>query len=306
LSSGRYVSAYDTYGYLPLYSLTQVDTFPCPVSRSLEYAFNDYCIAIAAKKTGREELSEEFMKRSKKALILFHPEKKLFWAKYENGNWFPDYDPAHFFHPWTGPYYEGSAYQYSMGAPHLTGHIIAAHGGKTGFVDFLDRFFEGGYYTPTNEPNLHIPWLYNFAGRPDRASACIRDLMNQYYSGQRDGLPGDDDSGTMSAWYVWASLGIFAMPGTDVYLIASPVFEQAVIELGNGKELTIRAKNLSEKNIYVNSATMNGRELDRAWFRHHEIIQGAEIELQMSDKPNDWGTLCLPRFPGDIGTEVIP
>jgi predicted alpha-1,2-mannosidase len=254
---------------------------------------------------GRAEICSEFLERSKRAMNLFHPEKKLFWAKNEWGDWYSDYDPAHFFHPWTGPYYEGSAYQYSMGAPHLIDKIIALHGGTDNFTDFLDHFFENGYYTPTNEPNLHIPWLYIIAGRPDRASFWIRNLMNRYYTDKRDGLPGDDDSGTMSAWYVWASLGIYAMPGTDIYLIASPVFERSVVELQNGKKLTIRAKNLSEKNIYVNRATLNGHTLERAWFRHHEIVHGADIELLMSDKPGGWGMSDLPGLPGVCMSESI-
>ncbi len=294
LSYGRYVTPYDTYGYLPLFTLNKVDTFPCAVSRSLEYAYNDYCIALAAKKMEKEETYIEFIKRSEKAMNLYHPVKKLFWAKNDTGEWFPDYDPAHFFHPWTGPYYEGSALQYSMAAPHLIPTLIKAHGGAENFVQFLDTFFENEYYTPTNEPNIHIPWLFIYAGRPDKTAYWIRNLMNRYYSDQSDGLPGDDDSGTMSAWYVWAALGIYAMPGQDIYLMASPAFEKSVINLGNDKKLTITAKNFSEKNMYINDAKINGKPLNRAWFRHHEIINGAEICLVMNDKPNEWGKENLP------------
>jgi len=236
----------------------------------------------------------EFLKRSEKAMNLYHSERKLFWAKNDKGEWFPDYDPAHFFHPWTGPYYEGSAMQYSMAAPHLIPTLIESHGEAENFVNFLDHFFMNEYYTPTNEPNIHIPWLFIYAGRPDKTAYWVRNLMNRYYSDKRDGLPGDDDSGTMSAWYVWAALGIYAMPGQDIYLMASPAFEKSVINLGNEKKLTITAKNFSEKNIYINDATINGQPLDRAWFRHHEIINGAEICLMMNDRPNEWGRENFP------------
>ncbi len=292
---GKYLSLYEKYGYLPTYNVVGYENPRCAVSRTQEYAYNDFCIALAAKKLGKETDYNRFLKRSLNSFHLFNEETHFFWAKDTTGNFFENFWPELFLQPWRGPYYEGSAWHYSMSAQHHIAKLIDLHGGDTHFVHFLDELFEGFYYNPTNQSDIHVPYLYIYAGRPDKTAERLRSIMDISYRHRRDGLPGNDDAGTLSAWYVWASLGISAIPGQDIYLLSSPVFKKSTITLGKkGKKLEIVAKNLSDKNIYIVSARLNGKELNRAWLKHHEIKNGGTIEFTLGDKPLEWANRNRP------------
>ena len=172
-------------------------------------------------------------------------------------------------------------------------HLIELHGGKKEFEAFLDELFSG-YYEASNQPDIHAPWLYHYVGRPDKSSDCLRKLMAEEYQNSRGGLPGNDDAGTMSAWYVFASIGLYPVPGQDIYLLASPVFDEIKIKIGNKKSLTIKAENLSEQNRYIQSVTFNGKTINRSWLKHEELMQGGTLIYEMGDSPSCWGKENLP------------
>ena len=202
----------------------------------------------------------------------------------------------------SAPYYEGSAYQYSTYIPHDAAGLIAKIGGDEAFVNWLDVFFgEGdqtlrreGLYTHVNEPDILAAFLYIHAGRADKTQGTVREIMHREYHTGRAGLPGNDDSGTMSSWYVWNAIGIYPNAGQDFYYIGSPIFSRSIIDLGNGRSFTIEAPDTSATNKYIQSATLDGKPLARAWITHTEISRGGVLRLQMSDKPSLWGKLNRP------------
>ncbi len=161
-------------------------------------------------------------------------------------------------------------------------------------MKWLDDFFNGKNYNPGNEPDLLAPWLYIHAGRPDRTQAVIRDLMRENYKPGREGLPGNDDAGTMTSWYVWSSIGLFPNAGQDYYYIGSPVFKRTRIRLGADREFVIESSNASEQNLYVQSATLNGKPLSRAFIYHSELVAGGKLVLQLGPKPSGWGAKERP------------
>jgi predicted alpha-1,2-mannosidase len=204
----------------------------------------------------------------------------------------------------SAPYYEGSAYQYSTFVPHDVRGLVVRVGGDAAFVRWLDAFFgqsEGGerlrpegLYTQRTEPDLLAPFLYTHAGRPDKAQAQVRKIMRKEYRAGRDGLPGNDDAGTMSSWYVWNAVGLYPNAGQDFYYIGSPIFSFARIRPDENRTFTIEARGESAENMYVRAASLNGITLDRAWLTHAEIARGGKLVLQMSNKPTEWGRVKRP------------
>lgn len=147
----------------------------------------------------------------------------------------------------------------------------------------------------SNEPGFLIPVLYNYVNRQDKTASIVRYILKNRYKTTRDGIPGNDDSGSMSAWYVFHSLGFYPVAGQDVYLISSPVYKEAKVHLENGKILKIVAKKNNDKNIYVQSVKLNGKPLDKNWFRHADIKDGGTLEFVMGDKPSAWS--CNGELP---------
>ena len=292
---GRFLKDYNTIGYVPATDSVNKPNWPwCPVSRTEEYAYNDYCIAQVAKVLGEENDYRKYLEKSMNVFNVFNPDTKFFWGKDRQGNWAGNFDPAYRPWYWEGFYYEGSPWHYSTYAPHKMAHLIELHGGQKNFEAFLDELFNG-HYEASNQPDIHAPWLYHYVGRPDKSSDCLSKLMAEKYQNSRGGLPGNDDAGTMSAWYVFASIGLYPVPGQDIYLLTSPVFDEVKIKVGNKNILTIKAENLSEKNKYIQLAKFNGQELKRAWLKHRDILQGGQLIFQMGDTPADWGTNDLPE-----------
>jgi putative alpha-1,2-mannosidase len=179
--------------------------------------------------------------------------------------------------------------------PQDVAELIAKSGGPQKFVERLDAFFAVPHrYNVGNEPGFLTPYLYIWAGRPDKTAEHVRAIIAKSYHAGLDGLPGNDDSGAMSSWYAFGQMGVFPNAGQDVYLIGSPAYPQTTLHLAGGKEFIIEARNLSAENIYVVAATLNGQPLDRAWLRHGEIAAGGRLALTMSNVSGHWGERNLP------------
>lgn len=301
---GRELSEYVSRGYL---SLNQERS----VSRTLEYCYDDFCIGLVAQKLGRADDARRYFARSRQWTNLWDPETRTVRPRHADGRWMEPYSTTEIyslsrarFTWWGAPYYEGSGYQYSTYVPHQPDELVRRVGGRAAFVEWLDVFFgakagraalaKDGLYAQGNEPDILAPYLYLYAGRPDRTQAEVRRILATEYRAGRGGLPGNDDAGTMSSWYVWNAIGLYPNAGQPLYYIGSPIFTRARIDLGGGRSFTIEAPAASAPNRYVQSATLNGRELDRAWLRHEEIAAGGTLVLRMGASPSRWGANDLP------------
>jgi predicted alpha-1,2-mannosidase len=301
---GREVSEYIARGYLSMQHERSA-------SRTVEYAYNDFCLAEVAKALGKQTDYQKYRARSQNWQHLWDAETKSIRPRDVDGSWFKPYDKTQLYmldYPrfvWmSAPYYEGSGYQYSTYVPHDAQGLINRVGGDEAFVHWLDLFFgdaQGtealrpeGLYTHVNEPDLLAAYLYIHAGRADKTEAQVRRLMAREYRTGRAGLPGNDDSGTMSSWYVWNAIGLYPNAGQAFYYIGSPIFTRATIDLGGRRTFTISAPAASAANKYVQAARLNGRVLTRAYLTHAEIAAGGELRLDMSASPNGWGRANRP------------
>ena len=287
IKKGRF-GDYFTLGYLPIENPLGANQESCPVSRTLEYSVNDYSVATVARILGKTADADFFTKQSLNGWKLWNPATKFFWAKDRQGQFVDGFKPNLRLKSWLGPFYEGTPYQYAFSMRHDVQGLINRLGGKAAFLAFLDKYFDGGFHDQGNEPVILNPWLYNYVDRPDKTVDRVREEMVLNYKAVRVGLPGNDDAGTMSAWYVWAAMGFYPVTGQDVYLLASPIFSKVTLQLGGGKTFSIRAENLSSENKYVQSAKLNGKAWNQAWLRHADLIDGGTLELEMTATPSDW------------------
>ena len=292
LNEGRQLEDYKRLGYMSL-------SFNRSASRSMEYAYDDFCISEVAQRLGHPEDARRYLARSANWANLWDPAKRCIRPRYADGKWLENYNCDHEYPDnttewWDAPFYEGSGIQYSTYVPHDVRGLIDRLGGDAAFVAWLDDFFDRNLYNPGNEPDLLAPYLYIHAGRPDRAAERVRALLALQYHPGRDGLPGNDDAGTMSSWYVWGALGLYPNAGQPFYYIGSPVFTHSMIALGGGKTLVIDAPETSERNLYVQSAEWNGVPFNRAWLKHSEIITGGRLLLHMGPTPSQWGRADRP------------
>ncbi len=287
---GRFTNDYKKYGYVLAESALG------SVSRTLEYAYNDFCISQIAQSAGENLFFEKYKKQSLEVYKLFYPEHKMFWAKDSVQQWKPDFTPvSKRKDTWNDPYfYEGGSQIYSTYLPHDMAGLIKRHGGNVEFRQYLDNLFESGVFSIENEPEFLIPYQYIYAADYPSTARRVSDILRTKYVPGANGLPGQDDSGSMSAWYAFSAMGFFPVAGQDLYLIGTPIFEETVIHLEGNKTFSIVAKNLTKENIYVTKATLNGKPLDRAWFKHTEISKGGKLVLEMSSTPTDWGKTNLP------------
>ncbi|OIP83931.1 MAG: hypothetical protein AUK44_03910 [Porphyromonadaceae bacterium CG2_30_38_12] len=288
---GRFTNDYKKYGFvLP-------ESAAGSVSRTLEYAYNDFCIAEIATSAGDNPLSEKYKNQSLNVFNLFYPEHKMFWAKDSAQHWKPDFTPvSKRKDTWNDPYfYEGGSQIYSTYVPHAMQTLIDKHGGSKQYIAYLDKLFDSGVFSIENEPEFLIPYQYIYAGDYPSTARRVHNILTKMFQPGAAGIPGQDDSGSMSAWYVFSAMGFFPVAGQDLYLIGTPLFEETTIVLEGKKQFRIIAKNRSSQNIYITKATLNGKSLDRAWFRHTEIAKGGKLVLEMSATPNDWGKENLPE-----------
>jgi predicted alpha-1,2-mannosidase len=248
-----------------------------------------------ADRLGKKEDAERFRQSSLNGYKLFDPNNKFFWGKSAQGEWMPDYDPKTMVMGWMPTYYEGTAWQYRFSMPHDIAGLIKRLGGDREFVGILDYYFDHKLHYSGNEPGFLTPWLYDYAGRPDKAVDRVRAILANDFALKASGYPGDEDCGAMSAWYLFSAMGFYPNAGQDIYLLSSPLFTKVTVQLGSsGKTFVISAPELTEENRYVQSATLNGRPLNQAWFRHGDIIDGAELILKMGPAPSKWGTSVPP------------
>lgn len=281
------VSDYKRLGYLPL-EVTRSG------SRTMEYAYNDFAVSQVAEALGKAKEAVDYRRRSLSWANLWDSKAQSIHPRNADGEWQTPFDRTLFTSSWSSPFYEGTPWQYSTFVPHDVQGLINRLGGDEAFVSWLDAFFTQGGYEPGNEPDILAPWLYIFAGRPDRTQTQVRDLLAKYYKSGRDGLPGNDDAGTMTSWYVWSAIGLYPNAGQDYYFIGSPIFSKVRIDVGGGRRFTIAAPNADSTNRYVQSARLNGHPLDRAWLNHADLIAGGTLELSLGPQPSAWGASQRP------------
>jgi predicted alpha-1,2-mannosidase len=266
-----------------------------PASVDMEYAANDFEIALLAKGLGDTADYKKYLERSANWKKLWDPDFSeggftgFIRPRHRDGTWLTPFT-AMMSGSWNGDtFYEGNSWTYSTFVPQDVAGMIEKSGGPETFVRRLDAFFDvPARYDVGNEPGFLAPYLYIWAGRPDKTDARVRQIIAASYHAGPDGLPGNDDSGAMSSWYTFGQIGIFPNAGQDVYLIGSPAYPQTTLHLARGKDFVIEARNLSAENIYVTSATLNGQPLDRAWLRHPEIAAGGRLVLTMANAPSQW------------------
>ena len=292
LNEGRELKDYLTLGYMSL-------SHDRSASRTLEYAFDDYAIASAAAKLGRNDIAKRYAARSRNWTNLWDPQLSCIHPRYADGRWLENFDcgreyPDATSEWWDAPFYEGSSRQYSTFVPHNIAGLIDRLGGKAELVAWLDRLFDTGEYNHGNEPDILAPWLYLHAGRPDRTAERVRAIMAKDYNSGRSGLPGNDDAGTLTSWYVWAAIGLFPNAGQPFYYVGSPVFRRSVMHLEHRRSFVIEAPDTSAASLYVQSAELNGRPLNRAWLTHAEIAGGGTLVLHMGPRPSPWARTAPP------------
>lgn len=275
---------------------------PYSVSLTLEYAYNDWCIAQLAKKLGKTKVYNEYTKRSEYFRNVYDKQIGFMRPKHLDGSWREDFDPMD---THGQGFIEGNAWNYGLYVPHQIDTMIALMGGKDKFAGQLDQLFtteiddkyiekneditrDGiiGNYVHGNEPGHHIPYLYNWTNQPWKTQERVRMILSTMYSNKEDGLCGNDDAGQMSAWYVFSSLGFYpVLPGSDEYALGSPMVKSATLRLENDKTLKIEAINQSPENIYVEKVELNGQVLNSGSIKHSDIINGGELTFYMSNKP---------------------
>jgi predicted alpha-1,2-mannosidase len=269
-------------------------------SRTVEYSYDDFAIAEVACGLGKTKEAALYASRTHNFEHLWDKDmtvqgfRGFLRPRNPDGTWAPPYLVVR--GTWPDFFYEGDIWTYSLYAPQDMRRLIEMAGGNTEFIRRLDTTFLRGHFDVTNEPGFLLPVLYNYAGRPDKTADIVHLVLEKAFTDTRSGIPGNDDSGAMSSWLIFSTLGIFPVAGQDVYLISTPSIPDASLTLGNGKKLRILARNLdpSGLNRYVQSATLNGVELSNAWFRHSQIKDGATLLLKMGNSPSRWGTTTPP------------
>lgn len=269
-------------------------------SRIVEYSYDDFAIAEVACGLGEKEQAQRALARTHNFENLWDPNmtvlgfKGFLRPKNPDGTWAAPYLVVR--GTWPDFMYEGDIWTYSLYAPQDMKRLIEMAGGPQRFNDRLDFIFSRGHFDIANEPGFLMPLLYNYSLRPDKSADIVHLLLEKAFSDTRSGIPGNDDSGAMSSWLLFQSLGIFPVAGQDVYLISSPSVPDASLSLGDGKYLRVIAKGFDPNglNRYVQSATLNGKPLQTNWFRHAQIKDGATLVLTLGSAPSKWGTTTPP------------
>jgi predicted alpha-1,2-mannosidase len=302
-STGRFgYEYYNKLGYIP--ADVKVDQ---NVARSLEYAYNDWCIYEFGKALGKPEAETAiYATRAMNYKNLFDPSTKLMRGKKADGSFVSDFDPS----AWSREYTEGNAWHWSFCVFHDPQGLINLMGGNKSFVSMLDTVFvipsyEGmksrgmihemremqvmnmGQYAHGNQPIQHMPYLYNYAAEPWKAQYWVRKIMDKLYLPTPDGYCGDEDNGQTSAWYVFSSLGFYPVsPASGEYVIGSPQFDKVTLNLENGKKVNIQAKQQGANQVYVDQLTWNGKPYNHNYIRYKDLLQGAKLDFKMSEAQN--------------------
>jgi predicted alpha-1,2-mannosidase len=272
------------------------------VSKTLEYAYDDWCIAQMAQSLGKMEDFTEFIRRGQNYKNVFDPQTGFMRARY-NGGWYSPFAPGEV----NNNYTEANSWQYSFACPQDIDGLMKLLGGKDKLSSSLDELFAAdtrtsgrvqsditgliGQYAHGNEPSHHIAYLYNYVGQPYKTQALVHKIMSEFYTPNPDGLIGNEDCGQMSAWAVLSAMGFYPVtPGNDIYTIGTPYFGMVTIHLENGNKFVIKANNLSKDNYYIQSASINGKVYLKSFLKHGDIMQGGELVFEMGPKPSAiWG-----------------
>jgi predicted alpha-1,2-mannosidase len=273
------------------------------VSKVLEYAYDDWCIAQVARMLGKKEDYERYSRRAQSYKNVFD-HATGFMRPRSNGNWIEPFDPREV----TFAFTEANAWQYTFFVPQDISGLIALMGGRAQFASKLDQLFTAesrttgreqvditgliGQYAHGNEPSHHMAYLYNYVGQPWKTQSRIASIMGQFYKPEPDGLIGNEDCGQMSAWYVLSAAGFYPVtPGSTVYAIGSPLFQEMRFNLENGKSFVVRVVSGSDRNVYIQSATLNGKAYNKSFLLHQDLMNGGELVFTMGPQPNvKWGT----------------
>ena len=277
------------------------------VARTLEYAYNDWAIYTLGKKLGKPAGEIDiYKKRALNYKNVYHPERKLMVGKDDKGVFNRNFDAV----DWSGEFCEGNSWHWSFCVFHDPQGLINLMGGKKEFNTMMDSVFvipgklgmesrgmihemremqvmNMGQYAHGNQPIQHMVYLYNYSGEPWKTQYRVREIMNKLYTATPDGYCGDEDNGQTSAWYVFSALGFYPVcPGTDEYILGTPLFKSAKLHLENGKTITIKAENNQADNCYIKDMKINGKSYSRNYLTHAQLMKGANIQFQMSPKPN--------------------
>jgi predicted alpha-1,2-mannosidase len=276
------------------------------VSKTLEYAYDDWCIAQLAWRLGEKILYKTFMERSQSYKNLYDPQSGFFRAKV-NGAWQSPFDPREVNFHFT----EANAWQYSLFVPHDIYGLMALKGGKKAFEAHLDALFAAknkttgrhqvditgliGQYAHGNEPSHHMAYLYNYVGNGAKTQKRVHQIMRELYSDKPDGLSGNEDCGQMSSWYVLSALGIYPVtPGSQQYVFGSPLFEKATLNLESGRQFQFEARACSAKNIYIQSVQLNGQPYNKTFINHETLLKGGSLTFEMGPNANNKWIRVLP------------
>jgi predicted alpha-1,2-mannosidase len=290
------------------------------VSKVLEYAYDDWCIAQVARMLDKTADYERYSARAQSYKNVFDPVSG-FMRPRSNGNWLEPFDPREV----TFAFTEANSWQYTFFAPQDVTGLIDLMGGRRAFAEKLDQLFAAettttgreqaditgliGQYAHGNEPSHHMVYLYNYVGQPWKTQSRVRQIVDQFYKAEPDGLIGNEDCGQMSAWYVFSAAGFYPVtPGSRVYAIGSPLFPEVRFNLENGKLFVVKARGVSDRNVYIQSATLNGKPYNKSFLLHDDLITGGELIFRMGPRSNPhWGT-----GPGNepvsriAGREIVP
>ena len=290
------LQSYKEFGFIPVEKESE------SVSKTLEYAYDDWSIAQMAKSLGKENDYKTYSERAQYYKNVFDPSTQFMRGRFRN-TWFSPFDPYEVNFNYT----EANSWQYSFYVPQDISGFIKLLGGKEQLENQLDKLFtaEGktsgshqvditgliGQYAHGNEPSHHMAYLYNFVNKPFKTQEKTRQILTELYINTLDGISGNEDCGQMSAWYIFSSLGFYPVtPGSNQYIIGSPLFEKATINLENGKAFTIEAKNNSSENKYIKSVKLNGNNYEFSYINHSDIINGGSLVFEMTNKLSTWGT----------------
>lgn len=290
------LDSYKNFGFIPVEKESE------SVSKTLEYAYDDWSIAQMAKSLGKENDYKTYSERAQYYKNVFDPSTQFMRGRFRN-TWFSPFDPYEVNFNYT----EANSWQYSFYVPQDISGFIKLLGGKQQLENQLDKLFTAedktsgshqvditgliGQYAHGNEPSHHMAYLYDFVNKPFKTQEKVRQILTELYTNTPDGISGNEDCGQMSAWYIFSSLGFYPVtPGSNQYIIGSPLFEKATINLENGKVFTVEAKNNSSENKYIKSVKLNGNNYEFSYINHSDIINGGSFVFEMTNKPSTWGT----------------
>jgi predicted alpha-1,2-mannosidase len=298
----RGLSLYRKLGYIPC------DREEESVSKTFEYIYDDWATAHVARAVNAPDDAQSLIERSKNYRNVFDKKTGFVCPRLENGEWATPFDPKAMGHSkvWRD-FTESNAWQTTFAIQHDPKGYIEMFGGRAAFIEKLDQLFDQssdlpadappdisgmvGQYAHGNEPCHHMPYLYMYAGAPYKTQQRVRSLLETMYNNQPDGMQGNEDCGQMSAWYVMSTLGFYSVdPVSGNYVMGTPLFDQAIVDVGGGKRLVIEARRTAATDQYVHSVTVNGKPYEKAWFKHVDLVRGGTITFHLGPEPSVFGS----------------